>query len=351
LRRRIYLTPAATGRDPGIDVLRAVAVLLVVFGHGIQYSNKAFDENLVFKFIYSFHIPLFFFLSGFLAFRSSPEGYLPRKSRQLLIPYFAWMAIYYLLFNGADPTLFGPGRIAEYLVDSLVYQGDGSLWFLWVLFTISVVHALSRSLRYKYVLYSAAILCLYPLQEALPSLSLMGLGLVRWHLFFFMAGLFFAEYDIAGKMRWSWVLPFVPLGAYSFLAWNRCGNATVVGFDIDSQLLLNAYTLAIRYASAGSMIVVLFHAKKYCSFDNKVVRWISLKSLAFYSTQYVFIHALRKTFTNAETGVHMLKEAAFALTILGCSAATILLASQVGWIDKVFFGNVRPRELPSKAAV
>ncbi len=43
-----------------VDIARGIGIILVILGHiGI---------GKVGKFIYSFHIPLFFFLSGFLVF-------------------------------------------------------------------------------------------------------------------------------------------------------------------------------------------------------------------------------------------------------------------------------------------
>ena len=60
-------------RNVYIDIVKAVAIILVVFGHCIQYgsgseflSSTAFFENKVFIFIYSFHMPLFMLVSGYL---------------------------------------------------------------------------------------------------------------------------------------------------------------------------------------------------------------------------------------------------------------------------------------------
>lgn len=49
-----------------IDNAKAIAILMVVIGHIIQsmYSPDNFDENIVFRIIYSFHMPLFIMLSG-----------------------------------------------------------------------------------------------------------------------------------------------------------------------------------------------------------------------------------------------------------------------------------------------
>lgn len=55
-------------RDKTIDILKGTAIILMVLGHVIQtiYAPDNYDENLIFKFIYSFHMPLFIFISGYL---------------------------------------------------------------------------------------------------------------------------------------------------------------------------------------------------------------------------------------------------------------------------------------------
>lgn len=44
-----------------IDIMRGVAIWLVIIGHLIQYNNcNDWMHNPVFEWIYSFHMPLFF---------------------------------------------------------------------------------------------------------------------------------------------------------------------------------------------------------------------------------------------------------------------------------------------------
>ena len=48
-----------------IDEIRGIAILLVVVGHIIQFNGIS-KNNSVFEFIYSFHMPLFFAISGYI---------------------------------------------------------------------------------------------------------------------------------------------------------------------------------------------------------------------------------------------------------------------------------------------
>lgn len=45
-----------------IDRLKGIAIYLVVVGHLIQFNVVNFEHNVLFCFIYSFHMPLFMLL-------------------------------------------------------------------------------------------------------------------------------------------------------------------------------------------------------------------------------------------------------------------------------------------------
>lgn len=55
----VCTSPVKTGRNPAIDVAKGIGILLVVFAH-INYTPAPLT------YIYSFHMPLFFILSGLL---------------------------------------------------------------------------------------------------------------------------------------------------------------------------------------------------------------------------------------------------------------------------------------------
>lgn len=137
-----------TSRIYWIDALKAMAIILVVIGHtpGIQGYN-----NLV-KYIYSFHIPLFFLISGVL-FGYESVGktlllFLQKQARTLLVPYFVgglltyipWLLIArhfgsYPDLNPAKPLLgmlYGTGS-GTWLIH------NGALWFLPCLFVTRVI--------------------------------------------------------------------------------------------------------------------------------------------------------------------------------------------------------------------
>ena len=76
-----------------INFLRGLAIFLMLWGHSIQYccgSQIDFFENAVFKFIYSFHMPFFMLISGYLFFYSEQKRNMVElieyKGKSLLYP-------------------------------------------------------------------------------------------------------------------------------------------------------------------------------------------------------------------------------------------------------------------------
>lgn len=94
---------------PHLDLLKGLAILLMVMGHVLPWTidsdifHKPFMDlegnelqlTLVYKIIYSFHMPLLFFVSGFLFYKpiNHDKQYLKnilvKRTKRILIPYLA----------------------------------------------------------------------------------------------------------------------------------------------------------------------------------------------------------------------------------------------------------------------
>ena len=77
-----------------LDNLRAIAIFLVVLGHTAGLSET------VEKLIFSFHMPIFFWISGLFAKESirdeTVKEFISKRWRKRLIPYAAFSAISYV---------------------------------------------------------------------------------------------------------------------------------------------------------------------------------------------------------------------------------------------------------------
>lgn len=154
-------------RNDFIDYLKGVAIFLVIWGHAIQYSphnNFDFLLNSVFIFIYSFHMPLFMFISGYLYLYSfknrSFKKVLQNRFFQLIIPIMSWSLVYNFLqfvikFKSLQNTNFFR-QISIFFISyikSLPYE----LWFLWAVFYCSIITIICKSF-FKDNIYSYIII-------------------------------------------------------------------------------------------------------------------------------------------------------------------------------------------------
>lgn len=125
-----------------IDMSKGIAIFLMVIGHTSIPEIGA-------KFIWSFHMPLFFIVSGFLYKEENNRAFFPflRKiSKSLLIPYLFFTIINYVGFK----YICNPGSI-NVDVDKIYLTGwEGiALWFVQVLFVTELIYNRLIWLRMK----------------------------------------------------------------------------------------------------------------------------------------------------------------------------------------------------------
>lgn len=124
-----------TNRSQLIDIAKGIGILLVVFGHNPIVLNQ---KGEIFNIIFSFHMPLFFFLSGlFFNPKKSFKKIFTEKFDSLLKPYFVT-----LLSIGIVNAIFRNDNFIYYTLKMLYGNGSTikwvSLWFLTHLFIVII---------------------------------------------------------------------------------------------------------------------------------------------------------------------------------------------------------------------
>lgn len=147
LKQNACVNMPQTGEKPGriewLDVLRGLAMYLVVIGHATEDSTP---DTYRF-YIYSFHMPLFFMISGasyFLQTRSrnySFKDMVTNKVRTLLLPYFTlnfitlWIWILnFKILSHSDSTIWDKIHAVFYSNEDYLSSPSNALWFLTTLF-------------------------------------------------------------------------------------------------------------------------------------------------------------------------------------------------------------------------
>ena len=120
-----------------IDIARGIGILLVVLGH----NDFAAISPFVYKIIYSFHIPLFFFLSGYFLNPTIPLWeFIRKRFNSLLKPYLFTLFLIYFTSVSFEKMSFKTAllRIGKSLYGAGHYIDWVQLWFLPHLFVVSL---------------------------------------------------------------------------------------------------------------------------------------------------------------------------------------------------------------------
>lgn len=140
-------------------VLSALAIIMVVAGH-MGYSILTMDELFPY---YSFHVPLFMFISGYFYRESEEEhplAYVKKKVRRLIVPYLIWNLIYGLVAWGLRSVGFAMGEEISFytlLVAPFLhghqFAYNNAAWFVPVLFTVEMLNLFARSILRRILRY------------------------------------------------------------------------------------------------------------------------------------------------------------------------------------------------------
>lgn len=162
-----------------IDVYKGIGILLMVMGH-IEFGDK-FDY-----WIHGFHMPMFFFVTGYL-YKESNNFLLffIKKFKSLIMPYFFFSLIHLFLF------FLVTGVYLEQIIAILLYSNtdnmpiSGALWFLQSLFFSNMIFYWINKYRSYNKLIIVLILIIFGLtinyNFNLPfslNSSLIGIGLM-----------------------------------------------------------------------------------------------------------------------------------------------------------------------------
>lgn len=102
-------------RENWVDIAKGIGIVLVVMGH-------ACCPKIPHGIIYSFHMPLFFFLSGFFISRQCKNDfytYLKKNIKSLLLPYFYFNLIS-IAFNYIMSIIFHKELLVGNVQDNLI---------------------------------------------------------------------------------------------------------------------------------------------------------------------------------------------------------------------------------------
>lgn len=130
-----------------IDIAKGIGIFLVILGHLVTYGSY------IFNWIFSFHMPLFFFLSGYVfKYTINTNGYFKKITKNLILPYIiisligCWISL-------LIPEL-RPESIKTVLIETFYFVQPeslhvGQIWFLFCLAVVQIFFIQIKNLNLK----------------------------------------------------------------------------------------------------------------------------------------------------------------------------------------------------------
>ena len=334
-------------RNQSVDVLRGIAILMVILGHTISGCTDAYAETSVYNVIWSLQMPLFFILSGYVNRYGNTicDGrmlgrFVAKRTAAYIIPWLVWTFLVRGLVFGASSYLN---------VKYLLWHMDSGYWFLMSLWMIVLAFGLSQFLASKFVkeadrpiLHLAASVTLFALCGVIllvvgvvVGLSFLGIKLTVYYMPFYALGVLF------GKLQKSTSLErLIRVTEIAVLISGLVYFALITRFELFA-MGESVPEIGIRVLVSLSGCVVLcgtvglsLNMKR----ENACLQWVGKHSLELYLIHHLFLFEITPKIKPMAASV-----AGFGMCVLNyaitvaCAVLAVRLLNQNRMLRKVLF--------------
>lgn len=323
-----------------IDAMRGFTMLLVVAGHvaslgmGFDDLDKPYITSI--RLLLLFRMPLFFFISGFIAYRSLAtwtSGYwwaqMKKKSFVQLIPAAIFLIVYVAWMT--------PETVLHLVTKRPLQMGE--YWFTYVLFVFFVIY------------YAISWLAARLKSEKFHDIALIVVAAMMFYIYIsylYNKNFELRKYNIDDIMRY---FQFFVLGVFcrkyykrfsQFISNEWFNAAIIVLFFIAAYISLKDYRQLwifkyMRYSLAcyaGVVIVFTFfkHKEDYFASNSRVARaltFIGTRTLDIYLIHFFFIPPMQWMVPYIEGGENTLLQWGFTFFIAILITGLCLIVSEI----------------------
>ena len=339
-------------RDARIDIIKGIAILLVLWGHAIQNlaQGDIYYSDPIFKLIYSFHMPLFALVNGYLFYssqskRNFKEALISRVSA-LLIPIITWTSLDWVLGILLHKSI----SITEWVT---IFTGN-MLWFLWSILAANLVLVVAekkikpRCTKIIWLFIGFFLMYVFPNAE-------LNLYLYPYVVF----GFYYKKYEkcFVGKIKlFAWIcialfillLPFYNENTFIYTSGISLWKSEMT---VPEHILIDIYRYIIGIA--GSVTVVFGVCKSIGKFKkiDKILSKTGCYTMQIYIIQCFFFKVFgivfRKTTDKFSYGIlldnvmcrDIVLSLALCMVVLALSLSIGELVRKNESINKVLFGR------------
>lgn len=271
-----------------LDMARGISIISIILGH-------IYATNVVKIWICSFHVPLFFIISGCLIKYKSHNDLkktIITRVRTVLLPYILFGIIYILIeFILTDFDILILVNDIKHL---MMFRGVGALWYLPTFFIAECLFIALKNILKKEIIVLATCITLFVLCLSLPYIyytyEVLMLVRVSVGVLFISFGYYLFEYIKRTSISYAWI------GVMLFL---NIVLSNVNGLvDLYSIELKNVF-LYIANAILGAGGCLFLCKKLKC---NRHLKWMGTNSLIIMCTHQNLIFMLRRFTDNTLNG-------------------------------------------------
>jgi len=286
-----------------LDNAKGFGIILIFFGH----IFSTIDPGIVNIWIYSFHVPLFFYLAGVTWSNRDPGdvSFIIKKAKRLLMPYAAFGILGYLFYiSGYLFAIFAELQLEQFnyglmapllgLFYGTLGEGrliNGPIWFLMALFVSLVLYKIMMGFQHKYKINRFIVLILL-LALAYLSLVVLSSLTLPWSIVPALGALLFIGLSHQLKIHnWVLKLKFKELMAVVIVASVLSGLGVINGFVAYGDGLVNNFFFFILFALNG--IVLTIAVSKLIDGKSKWLKRVGQNSLQIMVTHILIIKVVK----------------------------------------------------------
>lgn len=343
-------------RNSFLDILKAIAIILMILGHciqhgsGTEYASGDFFKNPFFIFIYSFHMPLFMLISGYLfAFSLKTKPWyvvLFSKFKQLVIPLACWSVVSLLISIVKSVIGISPASVTPiWIIKQVIYGFIYGPWFLWALWWCSLVIILvKRFLKGSPVIYILGCLLTF----VLPDFYNLYLYKFMWP--FFLLGYLFNAYDYETKLKKVYrnktfilgilALYIVLLHFYHYDSFIYTSGYTILGKNIVVQIYNNCFRFIIGLVGSIAVILTTYAiTRNLPSKVNGCLTYIGTNTFGIYILSNLLVTEVLSLIASPLTGINYALVLVETFLILIISLAFNALLKKFRLTNKLLLGG------------
>lgn len=234
------------GKIQEIDFMRGIAIILMIIGHSfivtpVDISSESWCQ-ITHEWIYSFHMELFFLLSGCVYKCGEYGNFIKKKFNRIMVPYLFFGIIALVLHSTNIGAVNRHAPFVEGLY-KLLFEG-GSFWFLYTLFSIFLFYPLIENIYRNPIIDYLLILCVITIRDSFLLSDIFCVTDFFYYLPYFIIGKNIQVY--LGHRRSNAIDFVIFVTGCLMLVFIDSSTFPIVNYD------------AIRYLKAMAIIAVLY---------------------------------------------------------------------------------------------